>query len=891
MRIFNFLNSNNDKHKSIRIKTDIGDKFVSVNLGQTYESMDILSLKVYQKDVYRLFDADYGIIVGRVLASGVGIPNCRISVFVPIDEETITNPTNLDDIKKIEAAALYPFKTILDKDGNGKIYNLLPKYSRNRNFNGFPDNDYGIGATPKTPVGTFSEKEEVVTNETVAYVYDKYYKFTTVTNESGDYILTVPSNRSYTVNMSCDITDIGRFSTTAALLKLDGLPDNFFTDDGLRINEDIPLERLPNIDIQNQGITVKPLWSQNENNTNVGINRLDFQITKKIKPFSTVIGNYFTPNNGTWWGDRIIFRAFFGLRNLCIGCEGTTNLSGGNNFGMALLLRICISSIGVEFQIGFSFNLENPTPSTNCDNPVAFCIQIRNVLPFFSVAGVLVNKYCTLNGGRNDYSPFELINLGKTNTCDLDKAKAVLNGLSDDLFIQSHQKGNLDLKVFNIKNSVPEEDAQILNEEGVISIGNNDTKFSEYSYKNDIELYSNNEYVFYQNNGSFITLINCNRNKVITNENGDLISVDDKSEKGVFTSFRGYFYVTNDANVDNPPTRNRTGKIALKIPQFVDYGDPNGSNSTFNKWVWKHYKFDYGKIYSVAQKNDVKEASMGYADELKQGDLLSSSVVGFDEQTNILYLGAFEETNDTVTYKRYNNTTDTRYTDFYNHVTVLGIDDDNTIQFQGYDGNSESISGSTQPPGQPLADPSKPTSIKLYDYDGVNFNTPYERVGWSMDGNPYFNPITSSYIYTLIKFKIVLQLPANYPGSLTNSKWDFKIISEDQQQIFEMQANGTPWGGVDFNILWDRYSLEPDAWFVTNNGEKRQIFNITFSLNDTKNFSRWHNLGSGFNTSSDWSLEVVLSNNVNNESYFKRTISTINYSTADPSPEYIKPPY
>ena len=285
MGIFNFLKSNSEHRKSIRVNTNIGDKFINVKLGQTYESMDILSLKIFQKDLYRLFDADYGIIVGRVLGQGVGVPNAKVSVFIPIDEEDITNPTTLDDIKKIEAAALYPFESVFDKDGNGKVYNLLPKYGRNRNFNGFPDNNYGIGATPKTPVGTFPEKDEILVNETVAYVYDKYLKYTTVTNESGDYILTVPANKSYNVNMSCDITDIGRFSTCAALLKLEGYPDNYFSEDGRTLNDEIPLERLPNIDIQNNSITVKPLWSQNTDNANVGINRLDFNLIKKINNF------------------------------------------------------------------------------------------------------------------------------------------------------------------------------------------------------------------------------------------------------------------------------------------------------------------------------------------------------------------------------------------------------------------------------------------------------------------------------------------------------------------------------------------------------------------------------------------------------------------------------
>ena len=87
MNFLNFLKSTNNSHKSIRVNTDIGDKFINVNLNQTYESLDILSLKVFQKDLYRLFQSDYGIIVGRFVANGgVGVPNCKVSVFIPFDE-------------------------------------------------------------------------------------------------------------------------------------------------------------------------------------------------------------------------------------------------------------------------------------------------------------------------------------------------------------------------------------------------------------------------------------------------------------------------------------------------------------------------------------------------------------------------------------------------------------------------------------------------------------------------------------------------------------------------------------------------------------------------------------------------------------------------------------
>ena len=551
MRILNFLKTNNDKQKSIRIRTEIGDKFLNVNLDQTYESLDILSLKIFQKDVYRLFDADYGVIVGRVNAQGVGVPNCKVSVFIPVDEEVVTNPTTLDDIEKIEAAALYPYESVYDKDIQGKVFNLLPKYSKNRNANGFPDNEYGLGSTPKTPVGTFPEKEEILVNETLAYVYDKYYKYTTVTNESGDYILTVPANRTYTVNMSCDITDIGRYSTSPAILKLQGISSNFFTPDGLKINADLPLESLPNIDIQNKPITVKPLWSQNSDNTNVGINRLDFELIKKITPFTTVIGNFFAHDTNQNW------------------------------------------------KLDFS----------NQDVNVVIGTTVQGYPIYSTYQDVAVVSSCT---NINDF---------------------------EDIIINTKVKGELDIKVFSLKNTISEFDANILN---------NGVNLSNYDINNDIELLTTDKYLSFQDNGNFICLLPCNRNKVITDEEGNLITVDDDNLKGVYTSFRGYFYFFNKLGFqENFP------RISLKVPQLNNY------TSNQISWTWKHYKFDFGQIYTVAQKNTVECAALNKEDE-KPGN-----------QTNIIYTNnGIELPVSDLNIKRKNIGNDV-YKNFYNHLKFI----------------------------------------------------------------------------------------------------------------------------------------------------------------------------------------------------------------------------
>jgi hypothetical protein len=848
MRILNFLKTNNDKQKSLRIKTEIGDKFLNVNLDQTYESLDILSLKIFQKDVYRLFDADYGIIVGRVLGEGVGIPNCKISVFIPIDEETTPTPTTLEDIKKIEAVGLYSYTSVYDKDSEGKVYNLLPKYSKNRNFNGFPDNQYGIGATPKTPVGTFPEKEEVLVNETLAYVYDKYLKYTTVTNESGDYILTVPSNRTYIVHMSCDITDIGRFSTTPALLKLDGYPDSFFKNNNLSINDDLPLENLPNIDIQNISINVKPLWSQNADNTNVGINRLDFTLTKKIKPFITVVGNYFTPHNKSWWGERIIFRAFIGIKNLCFGPDISRIPQPPTKFFSLI--------IGVRFRLEYwlfytrtfdkflGFNTGNVSVSTLPENVFVFGVIIRNVLPFFSLSGVLKNKVCTLNGGKNDYESFGIINLGLTGQCDRKKALSVLEGLSNDLFIQSHGKGILNIDVYSIKNTITEQEADLANK-GTI-IGN---------YDNDIELLPNDKYITIKSRGNFINLIKCNRYKVVSDENGNLIEVPSDSKTGVFTKFRGYFYLTNSGNIDNPPFRWRTAKIALKIPQFIEY------NSNPAKWIWRHFNFDYGKIYSVAQYSAVRNYEMTAPNEAVEEEetifnnqLIGSynQTIGFDNQTNILFIGAIEDTtiinsNNDMSYGRNGNTLNPNYINFYNHLTYLGEDVDNNVDT----GFIESEDG-TYDAGNDFIPPQPPAN------DNTNFNVIiYARGVPSNTNSAEQNPPTITY----------------YGISSPNFLNLNFIINQIQISIFEIDSYFTQ-SPNDYSL---KITRDDNSVVITNfdNIEGNEWIPIQLSNTDVSTV---------FRTTNDF---IIQSSNFTNTLYYDVDTDIGTVTSAIPNTPYI----
>lgn len=766
----------NRQNQSKRITFNNKQTYLNVKLDNTIESLDVLSLKLFQKDLYKYYDSNYGIIVGRVVANGgTGVPNCRISVFIPVEENNLTEIKTLEDLKVIQSQKIYPFKTPTDVDSEGKIYNLLPKFSRNRYFNNFPDNEYGIGATPKTPVGSFNEQEQIVSNETLLEVYQKYFKYSTLTNESGDYILIVPSNTEHQIIMNCDITDIGKYSMSVSQLKTQGASPSFFDENGTLIIPSNDITKLPNIDIQTTNLFVKPLWTQDTDKTDyVGINRLDFNISKRITPYSTIVGNHITPKKNSWWGDTIIFRLFFGIMNFC---QNIININAN-----------CMNQIdtpGLHYIFNINLNLPlgiGRVPIVNKGTLVAtsICTEeplfrigikliIKNILPFFNVI-LFRNRYCTLKGGKGNYNAFDVVYLGKTGTCDRNKALMSLGELSDDLFINSHTTNELDMKVFSLSNQIPDVDADRLNND---LVNDTDEIYQNYDYTTDINLLPDSRYTLLQENGQFILILPCNRKKVITNEFGREVEVPFDNPNGIFTEFRGYLYIKNNQEPDNPAYNKLTSNIRLKIPQLIDYSTSN------IKWIWKHYKFELNKIYSVAQLINVKNPTFTKIDESTDddgidptsdlgstvsiaGELIEGPTLkGYDEQTGILFTGIFEDDNPEIPYIR-NANTDNNYTDFYNHITFLGDDLKDEI-------NLESLIDEI--PQQPPVLPPPPP-----DYSLKKINTYlYSETTLGNNTTTYFDLNDYSLGLFNIKAKVSLGFDYYYPPN----NWNFTLIAND----------------------------------------------------------------------------------------------------------------
>lgn len=262
---------------SYRIRTKPGvDSSIKVLIDQEFEYLEILSLKILQSQIYTRQCSDYGVIVGRVsVNNGFGIPNAKVSIFIPIDSSDVDNPI-INDI--------YPYKTLNDLNEDGYRYNLLP---------------YKQQHPGHTPTGTFFTREDVLTNPTLIQVYDKYFKYTAVTNESGDYMIFGVPVGSQTIVVDVDLSDIGEFSLSPQDLVRMGVATEKQIS-GTKFKSSTNLRELPQIININRTIEVEPLWGQPEI-CNLGITRTDFDLTTDasidIRPTSIFMGSLFSSSD------------------------------------------------------------------------------------------------------------------------------------------------------------------------------------------------------------------------------------------------------------------------------------------------------------------------------------------------------------------------------------------------------------------------------------------------------------------------------------------------------------------------------------------------------------------------------------------------------------------
>lgn len=264
---------------------DSQDKHIKVKLEQNVDTLEFFSMSFGTTDAYQNFNADYGVLVGKIIANGgIGIPNAKISVFIPLTD---------DDAANGEIASVYPYKTPRDKNNDGKRYNLLPRVSK--------IDSKGI-INPKQPFGSFPIKEEIVGNDLFLNVYKKYYKYTALSNEFGDYMIFGVPTGVQIIHMSVDITDIGDFSMNPASMVTNlGYSPNLFNDNNTRLKPSSDLDDLPNIETQEINVDVVPFWGDMDN-FEIGITRQDFRIRAELKNTFILFGSAFTDSSNSMYG-------------------------------------------------------------------------------------------------------------------------------------------------------------------------------------------------------------------------------------------------------------------------------------------------------------------------------------------------------------------------------------------------------------------------------------------------------------------------------------------------------------------------------------------------------------------------------------------------------------
>jgi hypothetical protein len=321
-----------ESNKSIRLRTTPGlSQNIQVKIDQDFDTIDFLSLKITQEDAYRNFCSDYGVVAGRVIANdGFGVENAKISIFIPLLDE---------DSERDEILSIYPYSSPSEVNAQGIRYNLLPKNGKRFYFyqkipvgqtpetylggqynsvtplGTFAPNNVWQNATqlglvpeetpgyntwrrlvdathgPRIPVGTLPSKTEILDNDTLLEVYDKYYKLSTRSNSSGDYMIFGVPTGTKIVHMDVDLSDAGSSSLTVDDFINLGFPQNLFN--GNNFKSATNLDSLPQIETRDVSVDVVPFWG-NLDECEIGITRLDFNLNKVIQPSAYLIGAAFT---------------------------------------------------------------------------------------------------------------------------------------------------------------------------------------------------------------------------------------------------------------------------------------------------------------------------------------------------------------------------------------------------------------------------------------------------------------------------------------------------------------------------------------------------------------------------------------------------------------------
>lgn len=290
--------------KTYRIRTKLGsesESVINVQLEQTFDTFEILSLKLDQKNAYKLYQSDYGVIVGRVIANGgFGVPNAKVSIFIESEED--------DDFTK---RLLYPYKSTMATNFDGIRYNLLPDY---------------VDDACHQNVGTFPNKRLVLDNNDIIDIYDKYYVYTTVTNNAGDYMIFGVPTGSQKLHVDLDLSDIGMLSQRPRDLMYKGYKETDFESPN-KFKKSTNLNSLAQIYTQDKGLYVYPFWGDTtESKDNIAVTRCDIELSYKFEPTCVFMGSIVTDTGSNSISKNCAGATTSGKMSELVSGEGTIEM-------------------------------------------------------------------------------------------------------------------------------------------------------------------------------------------------------------------------------------------------------------------------------------------------------------------------------------------------------------------------------------------------------------------------------------------------------------------------------------------------------------------------------------------------------------------------------------
>ena len=170
-------------------------------------------------------------------------------------------------------------------------------------------------------------------------VFDKYYKYTTRTNNAGDFcIMGVPTGNQ-TLHMDLDLSDCGILSQRPRDFVYKGYTIEQFENPNM-FKEGTDYPTLSQVFTQDRVVNVRPFWGNSSLGEEIGITRADIDVAFKFEPTCVFIGSVISDN------------ASQGITKKCMATENMGNMEElVTGEGTIEMIRMTPAGNVEEFQV------------------------------------------------------------------------------------------------------------------------------------------------------------------------------------------------------------------------------------------------------------------------------------------------------------------------------------------------------------------------------------------------------------------------------------------------------------------------------------------------------------------------------------------------------------